>query len=75
MRAVSKPLSDNEAHERLVKAREVLGDEPAETLRSNTALRAARIALGGLQFGLVKAMDENADTIDGVTSPESGPRE
>mgnify|MGYP003691773205 CR=1 FL=1 len=53
-------LSDNEAHDRLVKAREALGDESAETVRANAALETARRSLVMLQIALMTAR-ANAD--------------
>lgn len=61
-----KPLSDNEAHERLVLASYALGTAPGATTRADTALQAARRALAILQFGLVKASDEDTDEVDGI---------
>lgn len=52
-------LTDDEAHERLVKAQQALGVEVAETTWANTALEAARKALALLQLGLVAASDKN----------------
>lgn len=63
-------LSDEEAHARLVAAREALGDEPGASVPANTALEAARRALVMFQFALVAAM-ERANP-DGGQPP--GPR-
>lgn len=52
-------LSDDEAHERLVKAQQLLGSEEAQTKWANTALEAGRKALALLQLGLVAASDRN----------------
>lgn len=53
-------LTDEQAHERLVAAREALGDEAGASTAAKTALEAARKALVLLQLGLVMAM-ERAD--------------
>jgi len=49
-------LSDNETHDRLVKAREALGEDAAETVHANTAIETARRSLVMLQIALVAAM-------------------
>ena len=59
-------LTDNDVHERLYAALIAVGVDDAETVRGNTALEAARKALTLLMFGLVKSMDDGADTIEGV---------
>lgn len=61
-----KPLSDNEAHDRLVAARDALGDAPGATKRANTALEAARRAMTILQLGLVAAAEANSDQVEGI---------
>ncbi len=67
-------LTDEEVHERLCAAVEALGTDVGETTRGNTALEAARQMLTLLQFGLVKAMEDNASRIEGLTDPEHSPR-
>lgn len=52
------PLTDEQVHELLVKAEQSLGKAPAATLRGSTALETARRALGMLQMGLVRSMEE-----------------
>lgn len=69
-----KNLSDNEAHDRLHAAVEALGVGQCETVRGNTALRAARKALTLLQWGLVKAMETNSDHVEGVIPTEQQTR-
>lgn len=64
-------LTDNEVHERIYKALIAVGTDDAETVRGETALEAARRALTNLMFGLVKSMDEGADTVEGVIPPDS----
>ncbi|MGU3496350.1 hypothetical protein ACLBXM_20100 [Xanthobacteraceae bacterium A53D] len=50
-------LTDEQAHDRLVAAREALGDAAGTSTAANTALEAARKALVLLQLGLVGAME------------------
>jgi hypothetical protein len=45
-----KPLSDNQADDRLKAALAALGEPPGATIRANTALIAARKALAAFQF-------------------------
>lgn len=68
---MTSKLSDNEAHERLVKAREALGDDQAQTVHANTALDAGRTALSLLQFGLVAASDKATEPSDEPAPPPS----
>lgn len=55
--ADDQPLSDEDVHERLVRAAHALGSAPGETTRGDTALEAARKALRLLQLGLIAAME------------------
>ncbi|RAI34529.1 hypothetical protein [Rhodoplanes serenus] len=55
-------LSDNEVHDRLVAACDVLGDRSGATTRGDTALKAARKALRLFQLGLVMAMEQAEPT-------------
>jgi hypothetical protein len=71
--ADENPISDTEAHERLVKAAEALGTAPGATSRADTVLSTARRALAMLQLGLVKAMEENTDKIEGVIDQRPDP--
>jgi hypothetical protein len=50
-----KPLSDNQADDRLKAALAALGEAPGATIRANTALIAARKALALLSMGLITA--------------------
>ena len=50
-------LTDEEAHDRLIAAREALGDDAATSTAANTAMEAARKALVMLQLGLLMAME------------------
>jgi hypothetical protein len=53
-------------HDRLHAAVEALGGDACETVRGYTAIQAARKALTLLQWGLVKAVENGSDQIDGV---------
>lgn len=50
-----KPLSDNQADDRLKAAITALGDAPGATVRADTALDAARKMLALLSMGLIAA--------------------
>lgn len=67
------PLSDNEAHDRLIEARRALGDAPADTIRAETALATARKALDMLALGLLVAAERHSDDVPGVMLGESSP--
>ena len=70
-----KPLSDNQAHDRLSAALEALGEEPGETTRADTALEAARKALSMIAFGLLWASEKNIDDVPGIRpTPPSPPQ-
>lgn len=64
--ADDEPLDDFAAHDRLVAAREALGDAPGATTRADTTLKAARFTLLGLQFGLVAAAEAGSDDVPGA---------
>ncbi len=68
--ADEKPLSDNQAGDRLHAALEVLGTARGETTRADTALTAARKALRMLQLGLLMASEKNEDRVPGVSQRE-----
>lgn len=53
-------------HDRLHAALDALGDDDCETVRGDTAMAAARKALTLLQWGLVKAMENNTDVVEGI---------
>jgi hypothetical protein len=53
--ADDKPLSDNQADDRLKTALAALGQAPGATVRADTALTAARKALALLSMGLITA--------------------
>ncbi|WP_139251588.1 hypothetical protein [Kaistia soli] len=56
--ADDQPLSDEDVHERLVRAAQLLGTAPGETTRGDTALTASRKALRLMQLGLLMAMEK-----------------
>lgn len=64
-----RKLTDQEALDRLARASLVLGDEPGQTVRANTALEAARQAVSILIIGLEIAGEEETDTVPGIISP------
>lgn len=66
-----KPLSDNEIHDRLTAARQIIGDEAAETVRGDTALKAARQVLSGLGLALLLAGEQESDRLAGVKDPDA----
>jgi hypothetical protein len=53
--ADNRPLSDNEADDRLKAALNALGEAPGVTVAGDTALAAARRALSLLSLGLIAA--------------------
>jgi hypothetical protein len=53
--ADNRPLSDNEADDRLKAALKALGEAPGVTVAAETALAAARKALFVLSLGLIAA--------------------
>lgn len=62
-------LSDDEAHERLLKASLALGEEPGDSVRAHTALSAARKAMTMLILGFEQACEEDADAVPYVAKP------
>jgi hypothetical protein len=58
-------LTNNKVHDTFVAAHEVLGDAAGETVRRQTALKAARRALNLLQIDLA-AMEKGSDHVEGV---------
>jgi hypothetical protein len=53
--ADNRPLSDNEADDRLKAALNALGEAPGVTVAADTALTAARKALSLISLGLIAA--------------------
>lgn len=68
--ADDKPLSDNQAGDRLHAALEALGTAKGETVRADTALAAARRALRMLQLGLLVASEKGEDQVPGIIPRE-----
>ena len=64
-----KPLSDIDIHARLTAARKIIGDGEAETVRGDTALKAARQVLSGLGLALLLAGEQESDRLVGVKDP------
>jgi hypothetical protein len=61
-----KKLTDIEAYDVLHAAILALGSGEGETVRADTALKAARRALFLIQIGLLKASDESTDTLSTI---------
>lgn len=68
-----KPLTDNDIHDRLTAARALIGDHAAETVRGDTALKAARQVLSGLALALLLAGEQESDRLAGVPTNRDGP--
>lgn len=68
-----KPLSDNEAYELLMAAREALGDAPAETPYSDSALTAVRKLLEHSAKAILASAEIEADVRDGIFKDPSAP--
>lgn len=69
---MSEKLSDNQAHDLLTNARMTLAQAKGETVRAETALRAAEKSLMLLSLGLLMAAEEGSDgnrAIKGQTLP------
>ena len=64
--ADDEPLSDNAASDRLFAAMRALGDAPGETVRADTALKAARRSLWLIQLGLLMASERGEDDVPGI---------
>lgn len=58
---MSEKLTDNQAHDLLTNARMMLAAATGETVRSETALRAAEKSLMLLSLGLLMAAEEGSD--------------
>lgn len=55
----SRPISDNEAHDRLGAALNALGTGTGETVAGHSALKTARRALSLISLGLIKASEQS----------------
>ena len=67
-------LTDDQAHDLLVAAREALGDAEAASVRAQTILEAAKRSLVTLQLALVWATEHDADEVPGLLAdPSSEP--
>jgi hypothetical protein len=75
--ADNRPLSENEADDRLKAALDALGEAPGATVVADTALTAARRALSLLSIGLIVAgvkrelADKPSCHFDGRTRPSA----
>jgi len=63
-------LTDDEAYDLLHAAWLALGNADGETVRADTALKAARRALRLLQLGLLMAGEQNADRLPTMRDPD-----
>lgn len=63
--ADDKPISDVEAHERLLAARKLIGPARGETKHGDHALEAGRMVLSAAMWMLIRAMEER----DAATDP------
>lgn len=67
--ADDKPLNDNQVHDRLHAAMEIIGRASGETVHGDTALKTARRSLLLLQFAVVTAQANGAADNDNVRDP------
>lgn len=65
------PLSDDAAYERMANALNALGNEPGETVRADTAIKAARRSLNLLMFGLLAAQEAGSNKVPGIKDPDA----
>jgi hypothetical protein len=63
-------LSDDQVYERLHAAYLALGREDGETVRGDTALKAARRAILLLQMGHLAAQDSGSDENRAIKAPD-----
>jgi len=66
-------LSDNQIGDLLEELRQRVEGKKAQTLRGDTTLRAANLALLSLQLGLVKAEVDDDDTNPVIIDPKKLP--
>jgi hypothetical protein len=69
--ADNRPLSENEADDRLKAALNVLGEAPGITVAADTALAAARRALWLISLGLIAAESPTTRQSIGRVSPSA----
>lgn len=67
--ADDKPLNDNQVHDRLHAAMEVLGNAEGETVHGDTALKTARRSLMLLQLGVLTSQAKDDAGNDNVKDP------
>jgi hypothetical protein len=68
---MGRTLTDQEALDRLTRASDALGTEPADSVAAATALAVARGAMTTLILGLEGAVECGVDTVEGVVTPET----
>ena len=59
----TKPLTDEQVHDRLVAAREALGDTEPASVRAQAIMAAAKRTLVTLQLALVWAAEHDTDEV------------
>lgn len=64
----AEPLTDEQVHDRLVAAREALGDAEPASVRAQTIMDAAKRTLVTLQLALVWATEHDTDEVPGLLS-------
>jgi hypothetical protein len=69
--ADDKPLSDNDADDRLKAALAALGTAPGRTVAANTALQAARRALSMLSWSLLTSSVRREACNEGAGRPDA----
>jgi hypothetical protein len=69
--ADDKPLSDNDADDRLKATLEVLGTAPGRTVVADTALQTARRALSIISWSLVTASVRREASSEGAGRPDA----
>jgi hypothetical protein len=72
---VTEPLSDDEVNARLFGAMQVLGSEPAKTVRGLAAMTAARNIVTLLRVGFAKAVANGEDEIECLSRRAPSPPE
>lgn len=71
---LSARLTDNQVHDRLVAAREALGEDEPASIRAQTIMEAAKRTLVTLQLALVWATEHDTDEVPGLLpEPPSDP--
>lgn len=64
-----KPLSNNQVGDLLGEAANLFDDAVARTMRGETTIKAARMAIFALQMGLLKADENSGDVNESIIDP------